>query len=109
MDTHPDSAIPELRVKAEKLGEELAVRRSVTYIATGLVCCMVAIITFGLSMRLFIDSAKPPRVFWVVLPVCVVSLVASLRGFFKGWRLRLDERARFRQYLELREKAGLDL
>lgn len=97
-----------LRSEVEKLGQELAVRRSVGHFAVGLIGSMLTLITFGLSMRLLADSAKLPHLFWPVGVLSLGCLIASLRGFFKGRRLRVEEQAQFRRYLEVRSKAGLD-
>ena len=106
MDTSPqaEQELSEVR----KLAEELAVRRSVTHYAIGLAASMTGIVSFGVSMRLLVESVHQPLIFWPIALLAVASVVMSLRGFVLARRLQLVERERFKHYLELRARAGLD-
>jgi hypothetical protein len=98
----------ELLCEIHKLGDELAVRNSVTHFAIGCASTMVGVVAFGIAMRLLIDSARLPYFFWPIAVLAVACVFLALRGFFKARRLQLCERERFKQYLALRARAGLD-
>jgi hypothetical protein len=105
-----DAPQPEqLQQQIARLGDELAVRRSITHYAVGCGCAMIGIIAFGVSMRLLVDSERLPVVlFWALLALALACVATSLRGFIKGRRTQLWERERFAQYVALRARAGLD-
>jgi NAD/NADP transhydrogenase alpha subunit len=105
-----DALPPEqLQEQLARLGDGLAVRRSVTHYAVGFGCAMVGIMSFGVSMRLLVESEKLPVVLFGVLSGLALACVAAALGaFIRGRRLQLEERERFAQYLALRAKAGLD-
>ena len=106
--TPREAAGEELLSEIHKLGDELAVRSSVTHFAVACASTMVGIVAFGVAMRLLIDSVRLPYLFWPVAAVAAACVFLALRGFFKGRRLQLFERERFQQYLALRARAGLD-
>jgi len=113
MKSRPKNASPlassgAIRAELDRLGQQLAVRRSITFFAAGIICSMLVVMTFGLTVRLAVDSVRLPYLFWPIATLCCGSVCGGLYGFFKGRHLLLQERAQFRHYLELRAKAGLD-
>lgn len=113
METTQEKAITprsdeDLLQEVERLGARLACRHSMTALAVGFISTMVAVISFGVSMRLLIESARLPKFFWPIAALFLVAFCLATVEFLKGRRQLREERALFRQYLELRGRAGLD-
>lgn len=89
------------------LAARIATRQSITHFAMAAVSSMLAIITFGISLRLAIDVGDP-LVFGPVGALFLCCLGVAFFGLFRGRQLRATEHADYSRYLELRAKAGLD-
>ena len=94
--------------EVEQLGQQLAVRRSITLFAACFICAMASVMTVGLAVRLAVDSTRLPYAFWPAAVVGAGFVTASLVSAVKGRRLLRHEREQFQRYLELRSRAGLD-
>lgn len=97
-----------LHQEVDRLGAQLACRQSITALAVAFVSSTIAVITFGVSMRLLIESARLPKFFWPIAALFLVAFSVATVEFLKGRRQLREERALFRHYLELRGRAGLD-
>jgi len=105
MDT--TSETPAGRAELESLSAQLAIRDSITHFAVAAISGVVAVIAFGISLRLAMDVGDL-AVFGPVGAIFFCCIGIALFGVLKGRRLRAQEYASFQRYQALRLAAGLD-
>ncbi len=110
-----------LRGEHDRLGEQLAVRRSIDELRRALYLLFVGLISVGLTVKLAWDRwgvLKPgvvrkvhagrPLFFLVATAVTLVLLALAIRGLVRARALMRGEDALFQRYRAVRERLGLD-
>jgi len=94
--------------EVQVLGEKLSSRESVVWAARGAVRTFIGIISAGVSVRLFIDSARLPYLLGPVALVAAFCFAFAGVSLVRALKLRAVERAEYSRYLDLRFRAGID-
>jgi hypothetical protein len=110
-----------LRAEHDRLGEQLAVRRSIDVLRRALYLLFFGLISVGLTVKLAWDRwgvLKPgvvrelhagrPLFFLLATALTMVLLGLAVRGLVRARALMRGEDALFARYRALRERLGLD-
>jgi hypothetical protein len=98
----------ELRTQLERLQESLATRQSILHFAHTGVSFIVALILAGAAAKLFWDSAKVPKLAFVVTALALGLVSYGVVRYRKGRRELAEELKRYGDMLELRRRLNLD-